>query len=520
MADTSNTYNVTTAATGATSKDSTQTPISITSTQMLYGDVENNTFESIPLSSLNDPSSGMTADKGFVGKDSISLTSDANNSGMVEATAVGGNGGHETEYLQTTPYTTADGSGTIYYAPSQSITDTVNGSSINTGVSDPLYVEFSSNTYSEAKEAPTSQALSSNGSSFTPADSVPCFVTGTFIRTPDGDVPVEQLKAGDMVVTSSGQTRPVRWVGHLDVTNLPLHDCSRGWNLWPVRIAAHAFAPDMPDRDLVVSPGHAIAVTVMDEVFTQAIRLVNGSTIRQEPRQSVTYWHVELDSHDVLLSNNMPSESYLDVGNRQALGLNVPALRPAANLSDYARPLIEGGPVVDAIRARLVARAPKLGWHASTDPQIHLNVDGQRIDATKDGDRIRFIFPVTARNVHLRSRTFRPTESEGTVDRRSLGLCLSGLHMADARQHEMDIALDHPSLDSQFHEQEAIAKVSWRWTRGSLCLSPELWAECKGHVVLTLSLSNPNVYYWDLPTVENGASSINATDMATLRRRA
>ena len=44
-----------------------------------------------------------------------------------------------------------------------------------------------------------------------------CFAAGTLIRTPAGDVPVETLKAGDVVLTASGAMRPVKWMGHTDV---------------------------------------------------------------------------------------------------------------------------------------------------------------------------------------------------------------------------------------------------------------------------------------------------------------
>jgi hypothetical protein len=46
---------------------------------------------------------------------------------------------------------------------------------------------------------------------------VPCFVEGALIRTPRGDVPVETLKVGDLVVTGSGALRPVKWLGHRKV---------------------------------------------------------------------------------------------------------------------------------------------------------------------------------------------------------------------------------------------------------------------------------------------------------------
>ncbi|GCE81461.1 outer membrane protein [Komagataeibacter oboediens] len=504
--------------------DDDSAQVTVQSSQIFEGTLNGNTFDPVSIADENyAPSSSdiMQADAGMAGDNTISLNSDYNgttNTGLVEATTTGGDGGKESMLLQQTPYTTADGTGTIFYVPEQTITDTYNGQTYDEGVvgGEGEYIEATSTTYTAANDIPSSQDLVSNGNSFAPIDTA-CFVTGTFIRTPDGDVTVEDLKVGDMVLTSSGQIRPVRWIGNLHVTNLPSQDCARARNLWPIRIAAHAFATNVPDRDLVVSPGHAIAVTVMDEVFTQAIRLVNGATIRQEPRDSVTYWHVELDSHDVLLSNNLPSESYLDVGNRAALGLNVPALRPAASVSDYARPLVEDGPVIDAIRARLVARARGLGWQVSSRSNMHLSVDGKRVETVMNGDQACFTFPATAQNVHLRSRTFRPAEWESCSDTRTLGLSLSGLHIADGLGHEADIALDHANLENQFHEGEAADNVAWRWTRGDLHLPPELWANCKGQVTLTLTLQHANGQYWDQAGAENDDAPAGDAHMSRMR---
>jgi hypothetical protein len=148
---------------------------------------------------------------------------------------------------------------------------------------------------------------------------VTCFASGTRIRTTPSpgvivDVAVESLAVGDRVVTASGQARPIRWLGHRTV------DCRR-----PSRVrrrSCRCASPrmrsdlDRPARDLYVSPGHAIGVDVVGEVLIPACELVNGATIQQIEADEVTYWHVELDSHDVLLAENLPAESYLDMGNR------------------------------------------------------------------------------------------------------------------------------------------------------------------------------------------------------------
>jgi acetyl/propionyl-CoA carboxylase alpha subunit len=80
--------------------------------------------------------------------------------------------------------------------------------------------------------------------------------------------------------------------------------------VWPVRIAAGAFGPGRPHTELFLSPGHAVFV---GGVLIPARCLVNGSTIVQAPVDRVTYCHVELAEHNVLLAEGLPAESFLDM---------------------------------------------------------------------------------------------------------------------------------------------------------------------------------------------------------------
>jgi hypothetical protein len=81
-------------------------------------------------------------------------------------------------------------------------------------------------------------------------------------------------------------------------------------------VSVGAFAPGCPDRDLYLSPDHAVLV---DGVLIPVCYLVNGTMIVQEPRDSVTYWHVELSEHAVICAEGVAAESYLDTGNRSVL---------------------------------------------------------------------------------------------------------------------------------------------------------------------------------------------------------
>ncbi len=135
-----------------------------------------------------------------------------------------------------------------------------------------------------------------------------CYRAGTRIATAYGETPVEALRAGDLVRTHAGALRPVAWVGWRRV------DCRRHPRpelVWPIRIAAGAFGARLPARDLFVSPDHAIFIAA-DGVLIPARYLVNGATITAMPVAWVEYHHVELATHDILLAEGLPAESYLD----------------------------------------------------------------------------------------------------------------------------------------------------------------------------------------------------------------
>jgi hypothetical protein len=191
----------------------------------------------------------------------------------------------------------------------------------------------------------------------------PCFAAGTAIETEHGARPVESLAAGDVVRTISGALRRIRWVGRRTV------DCARHPTpaaVRPVRIAAHAFGPGLPARTLDLSPDHAVYA---EGVLVPVKHLINGTTIRQRRVNQVTYHHIELDSHDVILAEGLPAETYLDTGDRASFANaeGAVALHPAwgSEARDIslimdalgAAPLRVTGPEVEKLRAQLAARS-------------------------------------------------------------------------------------------------------------------------------------------------------------------
>jgi hypothetical protein len=94
--------------------------------------------------------------------------------------------------------------------------------------------------------------------------------------------------------------------------------------------------------------------------------LVNGSTIAQIETTEVSYWHIELDRHEILLAEGLPAESYLDTGNRGAFANGGAVVQACPEFAPWVRealscaPLVVSGPLPAAAKAKLLARARRL----------------------------------------------------------------------------------------------------------------------------------------------------------------
>ena len=162
--------------------------------------------------------------------------------------------------------------------------------------------------------------------------------------------------------------RIVRWLGHRRVD---LRACPQAA---PVRVRAGAFGPGLPARDLRLSPDHALLVAGR---LIPVRHLVNGVSIAPDPREVVTYWHIELDLHDVLLAEGLPCESFLDTGNRRAFDNAGPvtALHPdfaalAREAQSFA-PLVVSGPDLDRVRAKLRPNGTSAGPAKFAPKRLH-----------------------------------------------------------------------------------------------------------------------------------------------------
>jgi len=184
---------------------------------------------------------------------------------------------------------------------------------------------------------------------------VTCFAEGTRIATPDGEVAVESLQIGDLVRTLHGGILPVKWIGRSSYDGRFIRGNRAAL---PIRIKAGAIADGVPARDLRVSPGHAISI---DDVLIHAKRLVNGaSVVQEEAVDQVTYFHVELETHEILLAEMCPAESFMDEHFRQQFHnaeaftrLYPGQVAPKA----MCQPRLDSGFQLYAIQCRLQAKA-------------------------------------------------------------------------------------------------------------------------------------------------------------------
>jgi aryl-phospho-beta-D-glucosidase BglC (GH1 family) len=293
-----------------------------------------------------------------------------------------------------------------------------------------------------------------------------CFAHGTRILTTRGEIPVEQLRTNDHAILHTGGTAPIQWIGHRSLAPAR-HPNPAQVN--PIRIAANALMDGIPRRDLFLSPDHAL---YLNGALIPAKSLLNGSTIRQEPRRTITYYHIELPHHAVLYAEGTPAESYLETGNRNAFSNGGGALTLHPDFAQTLReqtscaPFAESGPIVEQTRAQILARTHQ---PLTNDPALTLqpNPDG---------------------SVIISSRSAIPGYfSPDPRDQRTLGVKILSLH-AGSRE----INLDHPRLTEGWHGVEP----DGRWTNGSGII-PAALAQ---HGPITIKLAATLAYPTEQPT--------------------
>ena len=180
----------------------------------------------------------------------------------------------------------------------------------------PLYVNLYTNSGSDFQvleiDDPTglSYTYYNAGEAASVGNFTACYLAKTKILTNQGEIPVELLKAGDIVVTRSAGLKPIRWVGRQCFLGAFLRERMR-----PVCFKVGSLGENEPSQDLFVSPDHS--VVVLDHLV-HARDLVNGkSIVHVDSPPKVEYYHIDIGGHNCILAEGAWAESYAEQENRQ-----------------------------------------------------------------------------------------------------------------------------------------------------------------------------------------------------------
>lgn len=290
-----------------------------------------------------------------------------------------------------------------------------------------------------------------------------CYAAGTRILTPRGEVPVDALRPGEAVVTidphGARRIDIVRWIGRrqLDLSTHPDPDLAA-----PVRLRAGAIAPGVPTRDLLLSPDHCV---LMDGHLIRAWRLINGVSVVQDYRCTITYLHVALDRHALLLAEGLIAESYLDEGHADFFRGTLIAPGPLHERPmESCAPFVPDDAFAERVWRRLAARAgvqpPAHGLRA---PRLRAIADDRSLRPVAMGDHRIFPLPRGATHVRLVSDAMRPTDARPWADdRRRLGVAVRRIMLDGTRS----LPLDDPRLGRGWWAPEP----GGRWTDGDAYL--------------------------------------------------
>ncbi|WP_456304856.1 Hint domain-containing protein [Acetobacter oryzifermentans] len=332
-----------------------------------------------------------------------------------------------------------------------------------------------------------------------------CFLSGSMIRTPEGDVAVENLQIGDRVVAldwknNKEASHRVAWVGKAHATVRPeLSDDEAGY---PVRILKDAIAQGVPYKDMLITPEHCL---FFEGKFVPARMLVNGVSIFYDKSiTSYDYYHVETEQHSVITADGMLTESYLDTGNRSSFRQEgkIATLRNAARNwdNDAGAPLCVERSFVEPLFHKLLSRVTTgvSTSHQNTaltnDPDLHLVTESGAIirPIRHDGERYSFMLPANMACVRIVSRASRPADVIGPFvdDRRMMGVAVADVYFVTAKQQT------HITAHLQSEKPVGWHATDWTdcaWTNGDAVLPLDELAQ-SGMGILSLNIRAAGPY--------------------------
>ena len=168
------------------------------------------------------------------------------------------------------------------------------------------------------------KASRSAGGTLPKHNSLQLLPQGNVDQHPSGAKRIDELAVGDLVTTIDGSARPIQFIS---VNSYRKSDPTKPWvaDARPVLVRKSALSENVPNRDLYLTPTHSL---YLDGVLIPVHNLINGSTIVVDPAEHLSeldYFHIKLESHDVVLAEGTPCETLLMVS------------ESAKNFADYYR---------------------------------------------------------------------------------------------------------------------------------------------------------------------------------------
>jgi len=301
------------------------------------------------------------------------------------------------------------------------------------------------------------------------------FSGGTRIAVPGPDgtpaaVPVETLRQGDTVLTLTG---PIR-LRHATTTTFNPATGGGHSRMLPVHVAAGAFGPGLPQRDLVMPAEQMLYVRdawLPEGALAPLGALVNQTSIRRERPANVRTWHrLELELQGVVMAEGLAVAARHD-----------PTAPPFA-------PFLPPGPTIHALRIRLAHAAEALAAPPPAAPApanplaaepapaplaseadlpvLRVEADGAAIPPL-DASSVtvwHFTIPGNRRYLRLLSPPGVPanTEEARLKDARRFGVAVRAIHVDGTA-----LTLDGPAIGDGFHPVEQAGSQQWRWTSGN-----------------------------------------------------
>lgn len=331
-----------------------------------------------------------------------------------------------------------------------------------------------------------------------------CFLAGSMIQTPSGEVPVEDIRLGDEITTyvnGKEESRSIIWAGKAHATVRPeLTDDEAGY---PVRILKDAIANGVPYKDMLITAEHCL---FFKGRFVPVRMLVNGVSIFYDKSiTSYDYYHVETEQHSVIRADGMLTESYLDTGNRRSFhqeGSVVTLGGKARTWKDDAgaplcvdRAFVE--PLFRALEWRedsiVGCRIPSETFQTTNDPDLHLVTNTGAIvrPMRQTSQQYSFMLPSDTKCVRIVSRASRPSDVIGPFvdDRRYMGVAVADVHLLCAAQ-KYDL-----TSHLQAEKPEGWHDTDWTdcaWTNGDAVLPlGDLTQDCMGVLSLNIRSAGP-----------------------------